>query len=738
MVSAADRKKKAARQGAAQAAATGIRALQNSAAPATTTTSTSDWNSIKPSLSPWLADAVTSMGFTKMTPVQASTIPLFLGNKDVVVEAVTGSGKTLAFLIPVVERLLRSGGLTDDVEEGGGKRRLERTRKRGKVGAVIISPTRELAMQIYNVLLSLLAFHAPSAARMPRGGAVVDVENRLQSKNERREEEEEEEEEGAEGEEEEKDVNDITESIEPLSESEIPGPRIKPQLLLGGIQTSAVDLKKFLAYDPNILIGTPGRLNELLSSPYVHCTAESFEVLVLDEADRLLDLGFEDILTKIIAKLPKQRRTGLFSATVSDAVVGSLMRAGLRNPVKIVVKVKSEEGVGEERRVPASLENTYIVSSSHHRLYYLRQLLSPNSNLLPSPLRKIIIYLSSCASVDYFSNIFQSFIPTSYLLIPLHGKQSPNTRSKSFTKFVGSHSQNSILLTTDLAARGLDIPAVDLVIQLDGPPTDPKAFLHRCGRAGRAGRRGMAVLFLSPGREEGYVDFLTVRKTPVKKLQLQSVSERTVEDETKGIVQGMREAVRKDRAIWQKGLKAFVSHVRAYTKHMTQSIFRTADIDWPALVEAYALLTIPTMPELKNSPGANKTGSVSAAERTPKGSITFNLPELDLEAFAFKDPVREESRLTALDAGASPYGITPSEIARRKAAREEKERAQKRNSAWSNRKEDNDRKKEGKERRKRKREMDKPDGEKKKEREWRELVEEVKKRKIKQREGKQE
>jgi len=376
-----------------------------------------------------------------------------------------------------------------------------------------------------------------------------------------------------------------------------------------------------------------------------------------------------------------------------------------------------------------SLENTYIVSSSHHRLFYLRQILSPNSNLLPTPPKKVIIYLSSCASVDYFSSIFQSFIPKSYLLISLHGKQSPNTRSKSFTKFIGSHSQNSILLTTDLAARGLDIPAVDLVIQLDGPPTDPKAFLHRCGRAGRAGRRGIAVLFLSPGREEEYIDFLTIRKTPVKKFQLQSISEQAVEDETKEIVRGMREAVRKDRAIWEKGLKAFVSHVRAYSKHMTQSIFRTTDIDWAALVEAYALLTVPAMPELRSRQGAKKTGDGSAVESTPE-AVTFNLAELDLKTFAYKDLTREKSRLAALGAGATPHGITPSEIARRTAAREKKEEARKRNAAWSNKRDGNEGKEERREKRKRKRELNRPEEEKVKEREWRELVEEVKKRKM--------
>jgi ATP-dependent RNA helicase DDX55/SPB4 len=124
-----------------------------------------------------------------------------------------------------------------------------------------------------------------------------------------------------------------------------------PQLLLGGSTTPAQDLSTFLKRSPNFLVSTPGRLLELLSSPHVHCPQSSFEVLVLDEADRLLDLGFKEDLQKILSRLPKQRRTGLFSASVSDAV-DQIIRVGLRNPVKIAIKVKGAPGK-EDKRTPA-------------------------------------------------------------------------------------------------------------------------------------------------------------------------------------------------------------------------------------------------------------------------------------------------------------------------------------------------------------------------------------------------
>jgi ATP-dependent RNA helicase DDX55/SPB4 len=519
---------------------------------------------------------MSSMNFARMTPVQASTIPLFMGHKDVVVEAVTGSGKTLAFLIPVVERLLG----------------LEEPTKKHHVGAIVISPTRELASQIYKVLIALLNFHAPSAAAARKA---VEALGEFPA----------------------------TAAVDQTNPESFPSstPKIVPQLLLGGATTPAQDLSTFLKTSPNLLVATPGRLLEILSSPYVHCPQSSFEVLVLDEADRLLDLGFKDDLTKILNLLPKQRRTGLFSASVSEAV-DQIIRVGLRNPVKIAVKVKGANGV-EDKRTPASLRMTYVVAPASHKLPALAALLK---RIEPLPLRTIV-YLSTCAAVDYFQALLPAILPAEVNLVPLHGKHPANVRQKNFVAFTNSVSP-AVLLTTDVAARGLDIPSVDLVVQID-PPSDPKAFLHRCGRAGRAGRKGLSVLFLLPGREEDYVPFLTVRQTPIDLLTEPDVS--VSAEECLAVEQVFRKIVLKDRLLYEKAQKAFVSWVRSYSKHQASSIFRVADIDWNDHAAAWGLLKMPKMPELRNW------------DRS-----TYKAPKVDWDNYGYKDKQREKQRKQAL------------------------------------------------------------------------------------------
>lgn len=413
----------------------------------------------------------------------------------------------------------------------------------------------------------------------------------------------------------------------------------------------------------------------------MHCPQSSFEALILDEADRLLDLGFKADLQKILSRLPKQRRTGLFSASVSEAV-GEIIRVGLRNPVKIAVKVKSLKtgGIIEERRTPASLQMSYLMTPASHKLPSLAQLLE---KLDPRP-QKSIVFLSTCAAVDYFTYLLPTLIPEGFDLVSLHGKYDAKVREKNFTKFLNS-AQPSVLLTTDVAARGLDFPQVDLVVQID-PPSDPKSFLHRCGRAGRAGRRGLSVIFLQP-TEEDYIPFLDVRKTPITPLTHPEIS--TTDTEARDTAEKIRAEVKKDRALHDKAQKAFVSWVRSYSKHTASSIFRTTDLDWEDLGLGWGLLRLPKMPELKRFRGDKFLGV-----------------DLDWDAYAYAKKDREKQRLAALAA----YREGEGNGATAATAEEHKAKRKRNLEAWSGKHEQEDIRAQRRDKKQRKREAERRHG----------------------------
>ena len=399
---------------------------------------------------------------------------------------------------------------------------------------------------------------------------------------------------------------------------------------------------------------------------------------MLDEADRLLHLGFKPALTAILQRLPKQRRTGLFSASVSEAVE-DLVRVGLRNPYRINVKVRSLAGESE-MRTPAALALRHLTVPADRKLPTLLRLIS---KLEERPLRTIA-YLPTCAAVDYLSTILLSLLPVfcphePLQIISLHGKHAQNHREKNLTRFTNCASP-SLLLTTDVAARGLDIPAVDLVVQLD-PPSDPTSFLHRAGRAGRAGRRGLAVVFLMPGRETNeYPSYLHVRKTPVAPL---AEPDATVsDDEAANATAAMRDAVLKDRALHDKSQVAFPSYVQAYRKHQARSIFRVQELPWEKLARGWGLLKLPRMPELKGADVDNFLGL-----------------DIDWQTLAYKDKARERKRRAEMEQGDGP-GRGHSERAKRKRDKD----------AWSKKRDDQEARDARRDKRERKRIKEKEAG----------------------------
>ncbi|KAG5350176.1 hypothetical protein C0989_012384 [Termitomyces sp. Mn162] len=432
----------------------------------------------------------------------------------------------------------------------------------------------------------------------------------------------------------------------------------QPLLLISSAESSPVhDIKRFNDTGADIIIGTPGRVEEfLLGKGKGVVGVRELEVLVLDEADRLLDLGFQQTLTRILTHLPKQRRTGLFSATMTDAdALSELVRVGLRNPARIVVKVQSKkrikqedgerkvEEVIEERRIPSSLDNYYLTCRASEKVVQLS---------------RIIVH----------ETISTNLLPPSVTLYSLHGNLPPAARTRtlsSFSSALSSPAAPSILFATDVAARGLDLPHVDVVIQFD-PPSDPKAFSHRCGRTARAGRSGRAWVLLNDVKE--IEDFMSIRKIPLRRrayLNKESLSSTTDDEDRQEDAQvaeyleRIRGILLTDRGIHDQATKAFVSFIRAYSKHEASYIFRIKDLDFVGVAKSFGLLRLPRMPELKDV-----------------GLESWEDARVDWDVFSYADQAHEAKRVVKVTAEKSQR----EEEQLRRLKRVEKKKA---NAAWS-------------------------------------------------------
>ncbi|KAG1371525.1 DEAD-box ATP-dependent RNA helicase 18 [Cocos nucifera] len=398
-------------------------------------------------------------------------------------------------------------------------------------------------------------------------------------------------------------------------------PNVKSMLLVGGVDIK-IDVRKLEEEGANILVGTPGKLHDVMERLDI-LDFRSLEILILDEADRLLDMGFQKQITSIISRLPKLRRTGLFSATQTEAVE-ELSRAGLRNPVRVEVRTEAKplhnlESTQQSTtsRTPLGLHIEYLICKAEKKPLQLVDFLSQNIS------KKIIIYFMTCACVDYWGLVLpQLAVLKGCPLIPLHGRMKQIAREKALASYTALSS--GILLCTDVAARGLDIPGVDWIVQYD-PPQDPNVFVHRVGRTARIGRKGSAVIFLLP-KEDAYVEFLRLRRIPLK--------ERKCFNDALDIIPQIRSAAKEDRDVMEKGLKAFVSYIRAYKEHHCSYIFRWKELEIGKLAMGYGLLQIPSMPEVKHH-------SLSVDGFSPEDDI-------DVTQIKYKDKAREKQRQKAL------------------------------------------------------------------------------------------
>jgi ATP-dependent RNA helicase DDX55/SPB4 len=524
-----------------------------------------DWDNLKLG-NETLAFVKNSLGFEKASPVQAAAIPLFLSNKDVAVEACTGSGKTLAFLIPVVEMIIRS----NEPVPGG----------RFRIRSVILSPTRELANQIHDILSKYLK----SSEGLSKAIASVNF------------------------------VGGRPDGIE--------------EKMLAGCFGKSV-----------ICVCTPGRARHiLLGSKDV--VLKFCDILILDEADRLLTADFETEVSSILSALPKQRRTGLFSATLgTDDLSDLIKRAGLRNPARIKVSRATTSENATSHELPSQLKNYYTSCEQHKKLSHLIPFLKQRVEAKET----VIVFFLTCASVEFHYEAVKALLNNagtdSSVVHKLHGRMTSKNRKSCYKKFLKS--EGSVLLATDLVARGIDVENIKWIVQFDCPQ-DPSFFIHRVGRTARAGNSGASLAFMCPNEVVAYLAFLenkgvVLNKFPMKSLQATSA---TVPEE---MCEFLRENLTsKRREDMLKANAGFVSFVRAYQEHKLKLIFSWKEVDVGHIAQSFGVLRIPRVKEILGN----------------KIEHFVNSPIVP-DTVAFSDPKRDEARLAEVEAEKAAKAVEP-------------------------------------------------------------------------------
>lgn len=392
----------------------------------------------------------------------------------------------MAFLVPVLEKLYRA-----------------RWTELDGLGALIISPTRELAIQIFEVLRKIGRFHSFSAALVIGGGDLKGQQERL-----------------------------------------------------GRM---------------NILVCTPGRMLQHMDQTAAF-EVGNLQVLVLDEADRIMDMGFQSSVDAIIEHLPKERQTMLFSATQTKKV-SDLARLNLRDPEYVAVHEAAASAT------PTSLQQHYVVVPLSNKLNTLFGFIRANLT------SKIIVFFSSAKQVRYTYETFRHLQP-GIPLLHLHGRQKLTARLDVTSKF--SASKNSCIFATDVVARGLDFPAVDWVIQLDCPE-DADTYIHRVGRTARSEKAGKAVLILDPSEEEGMIKRLEHKKVPIKKINIRKSKEQD-------IVNQLQKMCFQDPELKYLGKKAFESYAKSLWLQRDKEVF---NIDKYDLEGFHTSMGLPGAPKIK-------------------------------------------------------------------------------------------------------------------------------------------
>ena len=360
-----------------------------------------------------LVQAITGLGYSEPTPIQSAIIPIMLQGADVIGQAQTGTGKTAAFALPILQNF----------------------RHQRHVQALVLAPTRELALQV--------------ADSMTVYGKHLDV------------------------------------SILAVYGGQPYGPQISR--LNRGV---------------DVVVGTPGRLLDLIERNALNI--KHISVLVLDEADEMLNMGFMEDVEKILAGTPAERQTALFSATMPSRI-RSLANRFMRDPQHVNIK--------RDTLTLASTEQRYYLVHENDKTNALTRLFETE------PIKSALIFTRTRAETATLANeLVVRGIPAE----AIHGDLDQNARERVLGRFRAN--QLKVLVATDVAARGLDIEDISHVFNYH-LPDDAEVYVHRIGRTGRAGKTGVAITLLSPREKRRLREVEALTKQPIQKMELPTVAE---------------------------------------------------------------------------------------------------------------------------------------------------------------------------------------------------------------------
>ncbi|KAH7107063.1 DEAD-domain-containing protein [Auriculariales sp. MPI-PUGE-AT-0066] len=304
----------------------------------------------------------------------------------------------------------------------------------------------------------------------------------------------------------------------------------------------------------NILVATPGRLLQHMDQT-VGFECDNLQILVLDEADRILDMGFAKSLNAIVGHLPKSRQTLLFSATQTSSVK-DLARLSLKTPEYVGVKEANQEGA-----TPSTLEQHYTVVDLDRKLDVLFSFIRTHLQ------SKMLVFMSCCKQVRFVFETFCKLHP-GVSLLHLHGKQKQTKRLDIFSKFTSS--KVGVLFATDIAARGLDFPAVDWVVQVDAPE-DADTYIHRVGRTARYQSAGQAFLLLCPSEEAGMTANLKAKGISIAPIKFK-------ESKVQSIQNQLQKFAFEDPEVKYLAQRTFVAYMRSVYLQKDKSVFKVEEL----------------------------------------------------------------------------------------------------------------------------------------------------------------